>query len=215
MELLHQDEHLLVVVKPAGLDAEHQVPAALAEQTGLPVSQIRCVHRLDRGVGGVMVYAKTAQAAAELSRQVADRTMEKEYLAVVRGLPDPAEGSMEDFLYHDARRNKTFVVSRARRGVKLASLDYQVLGCRQTDLGPQSLVRIDLHTGRPHQIRVQFASRTWPLVGDGRYGGGSGEIALWARRLRFAHPVTGAPLAFASSPPMALPWGQFPEAYGM
>ena len=213
MEILHQDDHLLVVVKPASLDAEHQVPEALAEQLCLPVSQIRCVHRLDRGVGGVMVYAKTAQAAAELSRQVADRTLEKEYLALVRGLPDPAQGSMEDLLYHDTRRNKSFVVSRVRRGVKLASLDYQVLGSRQTDLGPQSLVQIDLHTGRPHQIRVQFASRSWPLVGDGRYGGGSGSIALWSRRLRFFHPITGAPLVFSISPPMALPWGRFPEAY--
>ena len=213
MEILFQDAHLLVIVKPAGLEAEHQVPAALAEQLGLPAAEIRCVHRLDRGVGGVMVYARTAQAAADLSRQVADRALEKEYLALVRGLPDPAEGSMEDLLYHDARRNKSFVVTRARRGVKPASLDYRVLGCRQTDTGPVSLVRVDLHTGRPHQIRVQFASRTWPLLGDGRYGGGSGEIALWARRLRFSHPATGAPLAFSCSPPMALPWGQFPEAY--
>lgn len=174
----------------------------LLQQTGCSLFP---VHRLDRGVGGVMVYAKTQKAAAALSAAIQNRTFEKEYLCVVHGCPQEPAGIYEDLLLHDRTRNKTFVVDRMRGGVKKASLDYRVL----ESSGDLSLIRVHLHTGRTHQIRVQFASRKTPLLGDGKYGGGSGQIALWSWHLAFPHPVTKKPLTF-SHLPQGQPWDSFP-----
>ena len=151
MELLYCDNDIVVCVKPVGMDAEHDVPAALG-------GEIFPIHRLDKNVGGVMVYAKTRQAAAALSRAVQEGTMVKEYVALVHGCP-PEAGDWEDLLWKDSGKNKVFVVNRERRGVKKARLEYKRLTAGET-----SLVRIRLHTGRSHQIRVQFASRKFPLV---------------------------------------------------
>ena len=171
--------------------------------------EIYPVHRLDRQVGGVMVYAKTQRAAAELSRAIQQGTMIKEYLAVVRGGPEEDAGEMQDLLLHDARKNKSYVVSRMRAGVKKARLSYRVL-VRKED---RTLVQVRLFTGRTHQIRVQFASRQLPLLGDGRYGGGSGELALWSVRLTFRY--RGKELCFTELPESLGGLTEFPELLTM
>ena len=157
MEILYSDPEIVICVKPVGMDSEHEVPQALG-------GEIYPIHRLDKNVGGVMVYAKKKPAAAALSKAVQEGTMVKEYVAMVHGTP-PEEGDWEDLLWKDSAKNKVFVVKRERRGVKKARLEYKRL--RE---GETSLVRIRLHTGRSHQIRVQFSSRGFPLVGDHKYG---------------------------------------------
>ena len=161
MEILYSDKHLAVCVKPVGLDSEAELPNALKELLG---GEIFPIHRLDKNVGGVMVYARTKPAAAKLSKAVQDGRMVKEYVAMVHGAP-PESGDWTDFLFKDSRKNKVFVVKKERKGVKLARLEYQCLRS-----GEKSLVHVRLHTGRSHQIRVQFASRGFPLVGDHKYG---------------------------------------------
>lgn len=177
MTVLYVDERIVVCVKPIGLDAEHQVPSALKEQLG---GEIYTVHRLDRGVGGVMVYARTKEAAAALSRAVQDGTLIKEYVALVHGQP-PETGDWEDLLWKDARKNKVYPVKRMRGGVKHARLTFERRAVRED----RSLVHVRLYTGRTHQIRVQFASRGFPLVGDRKYGAKDGEkdIRLFSCRL--------------------------------
>ena len=161
MDILYSDKHLAVCVKPVGLDSEQGVTASLKEALG---GEIFPVHRLDQNVGGVMVYARTKFAAARLSQAVQEGTMVKEYVAMVHGTP-PEAGDWTDLLFKDSTKNKVFVVKKERRGVKKARLEFVRL--RE---GEDSLVRIRLHTGRSHQIRVQFSSRGFPLVGDHKYG---------------------------------------------
>ena len=161
MDILYSDRDLAVCIKPVGLDSENQVPSALKEQLG---GEIFTVHRLDLNVGGVMVYARTKAAAAKLSKSIQEGTMAKEYVAMVHGVT-PESGDWEDLLWKDSKKNKVFVVKRKRAGVKDARLEFQTLRSGET-----SLVRIRLHTGRSHQIRVQFSSRGFPLMGDHKYG---------------------------------------------
>lgn len=161
MELLYTDNDIAVCVKPVGMDSEAELPEALRSVLG---GQIYTVHRLDKNVGGVMVYARTRQAAALLSRLIQQGQMVKEYVACVHGTP-PECGDWQDLLFKDSRRNKVFVVQRQRTGVKAARLEFTRLTA-----DTRSIVRIRLHTGRSHQIRVQFASRGYPLVGDHKYG---------------------------------------------
>ena len=180
MEILYSDKQIIVCVKPVGLDSEHEVPAALKEQLG---GEIFPIHRLDKNVGGVMVYARTRQAAAALSKAVQEGTMVKEYVAQVHGIP-PENGDWTDLLFKDSSKNKVFVVKKERRGVKKARLEFK----RLTE-GETSLVRIRLHTGRSHQIRVQFSSRGFPLVGDHKYGARDDSPApmLFSCKLTFPH----------------------------
>ena len=168
MELLYSDKDLAVCLKPVGLDSEHQVPDALKQLLG---GEIFPAHRLDLNVGGVMVYARTKTAAAKLSQLIQSGALVKEYVALVHGTP-PESGDWEDLLFKDSRKNKVFVVKRPRAGVKAARLEFTRLST--TD---PSLVRIRLHTGRSHQIRVQFSSRGYPLVGDHKYGARDEETA--------------------------------------
>ena len=161
MEILHSESDFVVCIKPVGVDAEHDLPKLLQETLG---GEIFTLHRLDKNVGGVMVYARTKPAAAALSKTITQGEMVKEYVALVHGAPPP-EGDWEDLLFKDSRKNKVFVVNRQRNGVKAARLTYQTL-----KTGESSLVRIRLYTGRSHQIRVQFSSRGFPLVGDHKYG---------------------------------------------
>ena len=192
MELLYTDHHIVVCVKPVGLDSEAEVPAALKEQLG---GEIFPIHRLDKNVGGVMVYARTKQAAAALSKAVQEETMVKEYVAMVHGTP-PEEGDWEDLLWKDSRKNKVFVVKRPRGGVKKARLEFK----RLTD-GVTSLVHVRLHTGRSHQIRVQFASRGFPLVGDHKYGSRDEKTAPMLFSCRISFPYQGETKVFEKMPP--------------
>ena len=205
ISIIYKDSSLVVCRKPVGVESEGEgMPRLLTQQLG---GTIFCVHRLDKAVGGLMVYARTKQAAAALSAAVARREMEKEYLCVVPGGPEPAQGLMRDLLYRDAAKNKSFVVKRPRRGVKEAELAYTLL-----ERGPENaLVRVALHTGRSHQIRVQFASRAMPLLGDVKYGSRERRctIALWSCRLAFPHPDSKKPMAFTALPPSSFPWSGF------
>ena len=158
MEILYQDKGIVVCVKPVGLDSEMELPAALTEALG---GEYFPIHRLDKNVGGVMVYARTKSAAAALSKAVQDGTLVKEYVARVHGTP-PESGDWTDLLFKDSSKNKVFVVKKERKGVKKARLEFVRL--------EENLVRIRLHTGRSHQIRVQFSSRGFPLLGDHKYG---------------------------------------------
>ncbi|MCQ2416159.1 MAG: RluA family pseudouridine synthase [Lachnospiraceae bacterium] len=221
MNILFRDEYIVVCIKPAGVVSE-EAPGGMPEllrmelKKDAAVPQIFPVHRLDKGVGGVMVYAFTKDAAASLTRQMtesapadAGKTFTKEYLAVTEGVPEPASGRMEDLLFHDREKNRTYVVKRPRKGVKEAVLEYETLASAGGDpeAGAFSLVRIRLLTGRTHQIRAQFSSRKLPLCGDRRYGAKiAGDIALWSHRLTFRHPETGEELTFRAGPPKDGPW---------
>lgn len=207
-EILYADAAVAVVVKPAGVlsqgDAEDAMPVLLQKQLG---GTIFPVHRLDQPTGGVMVYARTQDAAAKLSAQMQSEAFGKEYLAVLDGTPEPAEGELHDLLFFDRQKGKSYAVRRKRAGVKDARLAYRVLAQAEG----LTLVRVRLFTGRTHQIRVQFSSRGWPLTGDGKYGSRNNRcaLALWSAELHFAHPVTGETLIFRSQPPEAYPWTLF------
>ena len=187
MEILHSDKNFVVIVKPVGMDSEHDIPAALG-------GEVYPIHRLDKNVGGVMVFAKTKSAAAALSKAIQEGSMVKEYLAIVHGTP-PESGDWTDLLFKDGSKNKVFVVKKERRGVKKARLEF----CRLA-AGKESLVRIRLHTGRSHQIRVQFSSRGFPLVGDGKYGARDNAPAPLLYSCRITFPYGGEEYVFGSTP---------------
>ena len=202
IKILYEDRELIVCVKQAGLlseaGAKNSLPDILASQlSGQGGStQLFAVHRLDREAGGVMVYAKTAACAAHLSRQMTEGGFGKRYMAVLCGVPAAREDTLEDLLYHDRQKNKTYVVKRQRRGVKSARLSYSVLDER----AGHCLVDVKLYTGRTHQIRVQFASRLLPLLGDAKYGGDKRTaMALWSYKLSFVHP-SGDNMSFVDMP---------------
>ncbi len=194
MEILFCNNDFVVCIKPVGMDSEHQVPAVLKEQVG---GEIFTIHRLDRNVGGVMVYARTKAAAAALSRTVQEGRMVKEYVAMVHGTP-PEEGDWEDLLWKDVSKNKVFVVKRMRAGVKKARLEF-----RRLSAGETSLVRVRLHTGRSHQIRVQFSGRGFPLVGDHKYGSRAERSDPMLYSCCLAFPYKGKTLKFESMPDWA------------
>lgn len=194
MTILYSDKGLIACIKPVGLDSEAELPAVLKEQLGGDVFPI---HRLDKNVGGVMVFARTKAAAAALSKAVQEGTMVKEYVAVVHGTP-PEKGDWEDFLFKDSRKNKVFVVKKERKGVKLARLEFSRLRAGET-----SLVHIRLHTGRSHQIRVQFSSRGFPLVGDHKYGSRDAATAPMLFSCRITLPWMGEIKVFEALPDWA------------
>ena len=186
--ILYEDDALLVCVKPRGLLSAKDASGKPAVTDGLP-GRLYPVHRLDREATGLMVFAKTAESAAFLSDAMG-KTVRKEYLAVCEGEPAPS-GELTDLLYHDRVKNKTHVVQRKRNGVREARLSYEVLHGGET-----SLLRVILHTGRTHQIRVQFASRGYPLCGDRKYSAKTGGgLQLYAWKLSFPHP-DGRTLSF-------------------
>lgn len=213
-KILYEDPHLLLIEKPVGIPSQEAdgdcLPHRLMDR-GYPV---KVVHRLDKPTGGVMVYARTDKTAEKLSAIVGQHDIfVKEYLAVVQGSLTESEGTLTDLLYHDVRRNKSFVVDRMRKGVREAKLDYSVLETVATDEGIFSLILVRLHTGRTHQIRVQFASRKMPLFGDSRYGGvKGGALGLWSHRLTLPHPISGETISAQSAPDWGIaPWCYFKQ----
>ena len=194
MQILYSDKQIVVCVKPVGIDSEHQLPEALKQSLG---GEIFPLHRLDLNVGGVMVYARTKDAAAALSKAIQDGTMVKEYVAMVHGTP-PESGDWTDLLFKDSRKNKVFVVKKQRSGVKLARLEYTLLRSSET-----SLVAIRLHTGRSHQIRAQFSSRGFPLVGDHKYGSRAKETAPMLFSCRITFPYGGKDVSYEAYPDWA------------
>ena len=201
-QILYRDGDLLVCVKPVGVSSE---------QTDWLDEPVFPVHRLDGAVGGVMVFARTKQAAAALSAAIQAGTFRKEYLAVLSGVPEREQAVLEDLLFYDRSRGKSFVVTKRRNGVKAAKLDYRLLSAAPDGERTRSLVRVRLYTGRTHQIRVQFASRKLPLLGDGKYGGGDNRctVGLWSYRLQF--PFGGKTYEFSQQPPSAFPWTLFED----
>ena len=207
MELIYQDNAIVVCVKPARVlstDEPGGVPELVRQELGDPQADVRTVHRLDRVVSGLMVLARNAQAASELSRQIREDAFQKEYLAVVHGSPEYDVGRFYDLLLRDKARRMTFVTGQMAKGVQPASLRYRVLKRKNK----MSRVRIRLETGRTHQIRVQFSSRNLPLVGERKYAvlEDPCEIALWSYRLAFTHPETGEKMEFILEPPKIYPW---------
>lgn len=198
MQVLYSDNHIVVCVKPIGVLSQADIgggESMVSLLSDMFSCEIYPLHRLDKGVSGVMIFAKTKLAASELSRDIAEHRLKKEYLAVVSGIPDES-GEMVDLLFKDSKKNKSFVVNRPRKGVKEAKLSYW----RVKTNNEKSLVRVLLHTGRTHQIRVQFSSRKMPLLGDKKYGGDSEfeNIALLSYRITFNHPKTKQEMVFTT-----------------
>ena len=210
IRLLYCDSSLVVCEKPVGVSSESPgLPDLIRGQEGFDVFP---AHRLDRTTGGVCVLARTPSACTALQRLFQQDKVAKEYLAVVSGVPQTAAGAFSDLLYHDPRTNKTFVADRPRKGVKEAFCEWEVLESAETPEGALTLVRVRLHTGRTHQIRVQFASRRMPLAGDRRYGSKvrADAPALWAARISFPYPFSADKAVDAASlPPAAFPWTCF------
>ncbi len=215
MNILYEDKYMLVCEKPADVLSEpsenggKDIITLLKEEKG---GEYFLVHRLDRNTGGAMLIAKTGEAAAKLSALIQQKEFKKEYLAAIKGEPETPEGVFEDLLFKDSKKNKSFVVKKLRKGVKEAKLEYKTLGTKILENGEKiSLVRVLLHTGRTHQIRVQFASRKMPLLGDGKYGSRDNkcETALWCERLTFVNPFTKKTVEALSLPPKEYPWNEF------
>ncbi len=207
-QILHTDPDFVVCIKPPRVRSTDE-PGGMPQlcRAALGTEDVRTVHRLDQVVSGLMVLARNAKAASELSRQIRENEFHKEYLAVLHGIPKADSGTLKDLLLRSKPERKTYVVSDMAKGVQEAILDYETLA-RTCDLAQ---VRIHLRTGRTHQIRCQFSSRNLPLVGDRKYSlrEDDCEIALWSSLLRFRHPRTGEELTFTAPPPDCYPWNQF------
>lgn len=206
MEIVYIDQSVIVCVKPAGVlstDEPGGLPELVRQALGDEKADVRTVHRLDRAVSGLMLLARGAKAASELSRQIRDGEFGKEYLAVVHGQTEDA-ATLCDLLLRNKARKMTFVVTEPEKGVQEAKLDYKTLERRDG----LSKVKIHLHTGRTHQIRVQFSSRGFPLVGERKYCEPMDEcpLALWSHMIAFTHPATGERMCFEKEPPAIWPW---------
>lgn len=213
IEIIYRDNDAVVCIKPVGVlsqaDGQPSMVSMLVQQLDCSVYP---VHRLDMNVGGVMVFALNKKAAAKLSADIQSGSFVKQYMAAVHGIPQEPNGVMRDILFKDSRRNKSFVVSRPRKGTKDASLEYVTLGVSKSERGECALVRIKLHTGRTHQIRVQFSSRKMPLIGDGKYGSKDNhcDTALWSYKITFRNPSDGREMNFEALPDKTnYPWNLF------
>jgi 23S rRNA pseudouridine1911/1915/1917 synthase len=213
-KIIHTDKDFVICEKAIGIssqnttDGKENMPSLIAKELNIDAQSIYPVHRLDNMVGGTMVYALNRKSAGFLSREITENRMKKTYLAIVHGCPEEKEGVYKDLLFKDSTKNKSFVVKNMRKGVKEASLEYEVLKERDGF----SLVKILLHTGRTHQIRVQFASRKMPLLGDRRYGSGKDNcsVALWSHSLEFKHMENSNNLTFTLEPDWdSYPWNLF------
>lgn len=207
MNIIYQDKDIIVCVKPSGVlstDEPGGVPDLVRQALGDKDANVRTVHRLDRTVSGLMVLARRSKAASELSRQIREGEFQKEYVAVVHGRPAQDAAEFRDLLLRNKQERKTYVVQEPGKDVQEAILEYRVLNHAEN----LTRVRIQLHTGRTHQIRAQFSGRGLPLVGDRKYGipEDDCQIALWSYRLAFKHPYSGKPMEFILEPPEVYPW---------
>lgn len=220
MKILYEDKYLLVCEKPVGVESQVssngkenmlELLSRYREESG-ENSYVGLVHRLDTVTGGAMIYSKREDMTGKLSALVQSGDYKKTYLAVVHGVPEEAEGEMRDLLYHDKRKNKSFVVAKSRAGVKEALASFRLIeSVKREDGEEMSLVEVELMTGRTHQIRVQLASRKMPLVGDGKYGSRDNRAtcALWSHKVEFTHPVTRQKIQAVSYPSDTYPWNIF------
>ena len=202
IDILYEDNEITVAVKPKGILSENSqsgekgIIGILSERAG---KQLFLIHRLDRNVSGVMIFANNKKSAGKLSADIRNHSFKKEYLAVTDDIPEEKKAVLKDFLFKDSKKNRSYVVKRVRKGVKQASLEYEVL----SEKSGKALLKILLHTGRTHQIRVQFSSRKMPLTGDVKYGSKDREnsdIALFSYKITFNHPVTGEEISFSCEP---------------
>lgn len=209
-EILYQDEHIVAVRKEAGMlseeaQTEDSLPFILKQELK---TEIFTLHRLDKPVGGVIIYAKTKKAAAAFSQLISSDGLSKKYLAVLDAIPEKESDELSDYLFKDSRKNKVFVVKKMRKGVKEAKLFYETIA----QSGNHALVEIELMTGRSHQIRVQFASRKMPLTGDGKYGSRDNRcnVSLFSHSISFIHPFTKENMTFSAEPDYSqYPWNLF------
>lgn len=215
LDILYEDKFIVCCVKPQGVISEYVqgktncMPEIVKKHTG--AYKIDVLHRLDKLVGGVMVFSKNRQATASLSKMILAHKVTKQYLAVVSGEPTQKEGIMQDILFRDSKLNKSYVVKSERKGTKFAELEYKVLQTKETQNGKISLVKIELHTGRTHQIRVQFSSRKMSLLGDAKYGNQEKcDIALFSHKLAFDHPIIkDKRVEVTALPANKYPWSLF------
>lgn len=211
LNVIYEDNHIIVVEKPAGIPTQEDssgdidmytlVGNYIREKYNKPGNVfVGIVHRLDRPVGGIMVFARTSKGASRLSEEIRNRSFKKIYMAMVNGVPREGKGTLRDYLLKDESKNKSFVVDEKTSGAKLAVLDYEVLS--HNDKDDTSIVKVDLHTGRHHQIRLQFSNIGCPLVGDRKYGKDKGisNVKLWAYRLEFKHPTRDEVMEFELEP---------------
>ena len=211
LKVIYEDNHIIVVEKPPNIPSQSDktedidmltiVKNYIKEKYNKPGNvYLGLVHRLDRPVGGIMIFAKTSKAASRLSDQIRNKIFQKTYLAVVDGLPKSKSGTLEDYLYKDERNNISKVVNKSKKNAKLAILDYEVITYNKVkDL---SLLKIYLHTGRHHQIRVQLSNFGHSIYGDQKYGtrGKNKQIALWAYKLTIEHPISKEKMTFEDLP---------------
>ena len=211
MKVLFEDNQIIVVEKPFNIPSQgdktgdvdmlSMVKDYIKEEYNKPGNvYIGLVHRLDRPTGGVMVFARTSKAAGRLSDEIRERKIQKSYLAICNGKFDETKGTMKDYLWKDEKKNTSYVVKASKKNAKEAILDYEVL--KYDEKEDVSLVKIDLHTGRHHQIRVQFSSRMHALYGDTKYHGkgGNAQLCLWAYKLSLIHPTTKEELTYIDLP---------------
>ncbi|MFR5508075.1 MAG: RluA family pseudouridine synthase [Clostridia bacterium] len=217
LKIIYEDNHIIVVEKKPNIPSQSDktgdidmltiVKDYIKEKYNKPGNvYLGLVHRLDRPVGGIMIFAKTSKAASRLSNQVREKIFKKEYLAVVDGEFEQKKGSLTDYLYKDERNNISKVVKKGKKNAKLANLDYEVL--KYNNVKNLSLVKINLHTGRHHQIRVQLANFNHSIFGDQKYGtrGQGKQIALWAYKLTIIHPITKEKMEFTDFPDSIGTW---------
>lgn len=220
INILYEDNHLLVVEKPFNipvqadsskdLDLQRALKDYLIEEYNKPGEAfLAIVHRIDRPAGGAIIFAKTSKGASRLSDQMRRQKIERSYYAICHGIPEKTQDKLVDYLVKDHRENKSYVVKKQSKNSQKAILHYQMVDVHQN----YALCKVSLETGRPHQIRAQFANIGHPLYGDQKYGPELNkpgqQLALWSSELKFKHPTKDEEIHIESLPPQISPWSSF------